>query len=35
MAAIDSERWLEAQHEAPEEAEDPGVWTAEKDVANF
>src|ERR687890_1533697 len=34
-AAIDSERWLEKQGEAPEEAEDPGVWTAEKDVANF
>src|SRR5215210_5750702 len=34
-AAIDSERWLEEQGEAPEEAEDPGVWTAEKDVANF
>lgn len=31
-AAIDAERWLEEQHEAPEEAEDPGVWTAEKDV---
>ena len=34
-AAIDSERWLEEQGEAPEGAEDPGVWTAEKDVANF
>jgi thioredoxin reductase (NADPH) len=31
-AAIDAERWLEEQHEAPEYAEDPGVWTAEKDV---
>ena len=31
-AAIDAERWLEEQHEAPEGAEDPGVWTAEKDV---
>ena len=31
-AAIDAERWLEEQHEAPENAEDPGVWTAEKDV---
>jgi thioredoxin reductase (NADPH) len=30
-AAIDAERWMEAQGEAPEEAEDPGVWTAEKD----
>ncbi|CAN5904509.1 thioredoxin-disulfide reductase [soil metagenome] len=30
MAAIDSERWMEAQGEA-EDAEDPGVWTAEKD----
>jgi thioredoxin reductase (NADPH) len=29
-AAIDAERWLEAQGEA-EEAEDPAVWTAEKD----
>jgi thioredoxin reductase (NADPH) len=34
MAAIDSERWLEEQGEA-EEAEDPAVWTAEKDVANL
>jgi thioredoxin reductase (NADPH) len=34
-AAIDSERWLEEQGEAPQDAEDPGVWTAEKDVANF
>jgi len=34
-AAIDSERWLEEQGEAPEEAEDPAVWTAEKDVANL
>src|ERR687894_826252 len=34
-AAIDAERWLEEQHEAPEGAEDPGVWTAKKDVANF
>ena len=33
-AAIDSERWLEEQGEA-EDAEDPAVWTAEKDVANF
>jgi thioredoxin reductase (NADPH) len=31
-AAIDAERWLESQDEAPEDAEDPGVWTAEKDV---
>ncbi len=31
-AAIDAERWLEEQDEAPEYAEDPGVWTAEKDV---
>ena len=30
-AAIDAERWLEEQGEA-EHAEDPGVWTAEKDV---
>jgi len=29
-AAIDAERWLEEQGEA-EEAEDPAVWTAEKD----
>ncbi len=29
-AAIDSERWLEEQGEA-EHAEDPAVWTAEKD----
>jgi thioredoxin reductase (NADPH) len=29
-AAIDAERWLEEQGEA-EHAEDPGVWTAEKD----
>jgi thioredoxin reductase (NADPH) len=29
-AAIDAERWLEAQGEA-EHAEDPGAWTAEKD----
>src|SRR5918995_1700552 len=34
MAAIDSERWLEEQGEA-EEAEDPAVWTAEKDIANL
>src|SRR5215207_5217399 len=34
QAAIDSERWLEEQGEA-EGAEDPAVWTAEKDVANF
>ena len=33
-AAIDSERWLEEQGEA-EHAEDPAVWTAEKDVANL
>ena len=33
-AAIDSERWLEERGEA-EGAEDPAVWTAEKDVANF
>ncbi len=33
-AAIDAERWLEEQGEA-EQAEDPGVWTAEKDVANL
>ncbi|MDP8901969.1 MAG: FAD-dependent oxidoreductase, partial [Actinomycetota bacterium] len=31
-AAIDAERWLEEQDEAPEYAEDPAVWTAEKDV---
>ena len=31
-AAIDAERWLEEQDEAPAYAEDPGVWTAEKDV---
>ena len=30
-AAIDAERWLEEQGEA-EHAEDPGVWTAEKDA---
>ena len=30
-AAIDAERWLEDQGEAPEGAEDPGDWTAEKD----
>lgn len=30
-AAIDAERWLEEQHEAPEGAEDPGVWAAQKD----
>ena len=30
-AAIDAERWLEEQGEA-EHAEDPGVWTAEKDI---
>ncbi len=29
-AAIDAERWLEEQGEA-DHAEDPGVWTAEKD----
>jgi hypothetical protein len=33
-AAIDSERWLEEQGEA-EDAEDPAVWTAKKDMANF
>jgi thioredoxin reductase (NADPH) len=33
-AAIDSERWLEELGEA-EDAEDPAVWTAEKDVANL
>ena len=33
-AAIDSERWLEERGEA-EGAEDPAVWTAEKDVANL
>jgi thioredoxin reductase (NADPH) len=33
-AAIDAERWLEEQGEA-EQAEDPAVWTAEKDVANL
>ncbi len=33
-AAIDSERWLEERGEA-EQAEDPAVWTAEKDVANL
>ena len=33
-AAIDAERWLEEQGEA-EGAEDPAVWTAEKDVANL
>src|SRR5919112_492435 len=30
-AAIDAERWLEDQGEA-EHAEDPGVWTAEKEM---
>jgi thioredoxin reductase (NADPH) len=30
-SAIDAERWLEEQHEAPEGAEDPGVWAAAKD----
>ncbi|HET7481120.1 MAG TPA: thioredoxin-disulfide reductase [Rubrobacteraceae bacterium] len=30
-AAIDAERWLEEQGEAPEGAVDPGVWEAEKD----
>ncbi len=30
MSAIDAERWLEERGEA-EDAEDPGVWTAEKD----
>ena len=33
-AAIDSERWLAEQGEATE-AEDPAVWTAEKDTANL
>jgi thioredoxin reductase (NADPH) len=33
-ASIDAERWLEEQGEA-EQAEDPAVWTAEKDVANL
>ena len=33
-AAIDSERWLAEQGEA-EGAEDPAVWTAEKDTANL
>jgi thioredoxin reductase (NADPH) len=33
-AAIDSERWLEEHGEA-EGAEDPAVWTAEKDIANL
>ena len=33
-AAIDRERWLEEQGEA-EGAEDPAVWTAEKDVASL
>jgi thioredoxin reductase (NADPH) len=33
-AAIDSERWLEEHGEAGE-AEDPAVWTAEKDTANL
>ncbi len=33
-AAIDAERWLEEQGEAGQ-AEDPAVWTAEKDVANL
>src|SRR5919199_1788802 len=33
-AAIDSERWLEEQGEVTD-AEDPGVWTAEKDTANL
>jgi thioredoxin reductase (NADPH) len=33
-AAIDSERWLEELGEA-EDAEDPAVWTAEKDTANL
>jgi thioredoxin reductase (NADPH) len=33
-ASIDAERWLEEQGEA-EHAEDPAVWTAEKDVANL
>jgi len=36
MATIDAERWLEEQGEA-EDAEDPAVWTAEKerDAANL
>ena len=33
-AAIDSERWLEERGEA-DDAEDPAVWTAEKDTANL
>ena len=33
-ASIDAERWLEEQGEA-EHAEDPAVWTAEKDAANL
>ena len=33
-AAIDAERWMEERGEA-EQAEDPAVWTAEKDVANL
>ncbi len=33
-AAIDAERWLEERGEA-EHAEDPGVWTAEKDAASL
>jgi thioredoxin reductase (NADPH) len=33
-AAIDSERWLAEQGEVTE-AEDPAVWTAEKDTANL
>jgi thioredoxin reductase (NADPH) len=34
-AAIDAERWLEEQHEAPEDAEDPGAWTVEKDFESI
>ncbi len=30
-AAIDAERWLESRGEA-ENAEDPAVWTAEKEM---
>ena len=30
-SAIDAERWLESQGEA-EHAEDPAVWTAEKEM---
>jgi thioredoxin reductase (NADPH) len=33
-AAIDAERWMEDQGEA-ENAEDPGVWNAQKDAVNL